>query len=165
MSTSTTEGPKPSRRGTSSKDVQGSAANRRARKVWLVGQYRADRDFLLVSQLDEIGEQVEEYLLDVPSDDAEASISALMMSPYVLAVWGPFPAARCYRCGTLTHALIEVEGGEPIAATVTPDRIVPGCRGGTYRHDNIRPACLPCNMSTGGKLGNEQRAKRRGKRS
>lgn len=48
------------------------------------------------------------------------------------------PACRCYRCGEL---LTE--------STVTVDRIVPGCRGGTYRRNNIRPACLQCNITTG----------------
>jgi len=48
------------------------------------------------------------------------------------------PACRCYRCGRL---LIE--------ATVTVDRIVPGCQGGTYRRNNIRPACSTCNSVTG----------------
>jgi hypothetical protein len=48
------------------------------------------------------------------------------------------PACRCYRCGRL----LTVE-------TVTVDRIVPGCQGGTYRRSNIRPACGPCNSSTG----------------
>lgn len=46
---------------------------------------------------------------------------------------------RCYRCG----ALLTVE-------TVSVDRIVPGCQGGTYRRDNIRPACESCNSITGG---------------
>lgn len=41
--------------------------------------------------------------------------------------------------------------------TVTADRIVPGIEGGTYRRDNIRPACGPCNSSTGGHLGNTRR--------
>jgi 5-methylcytosine-specific restriction endonuclease McrA len=57
------------------------------------------------------------------------------------------PACRCYRCGRL----LTVE-------TVTVDRIVPGCQGGTYRRDNIRPACGPCNSSTGAKT---RRAKRK----
>lgn len=52
---------------------------------------------------------------------------------------GSQPACRCYRCGVL----LTVE-------TVTVDRIKPGCQGGTYRRDNIRPACGPCNSSTGG---------------
>lgn len=52
---------------------------------------------------------------------------------------GSSPACRCYRCGALLTA-----------ETVTVDRIIPGCQGGTYRRDNIRPACGPCNSSTGG---------------
>lgn len=51
------------------------------------------------------------------------------------------PACRCYRCG----CLLTVD-------TVTVDRRVPGCKGGTYRRDNIRPACGPCNSETGGAL-------------
>lgn len=34
--------------------------------------------------------------------------------------------------------------------TMTVDRIVPGCQGGRYTRDNIRPACGPCNSSEGG---------------
>lgn len=48
------------------------------------------------------------------------------------------PACRCYRCGSL----LTVD-------TVTVDRIVPGCQGGTYRRNNIRPACGRCNSVTG----------------
>jgi hypothetical protein len=51
------------------------------------------------------------------------------------------PACRCYRCG----CLLTVE-------TVTVDRIIPGCLGGTYKRNNIRPACGTCNSSTGGSL-------------
>lgn len=53
---------------------------------------------------------------------------------------GAQPACRCYRCGVL----LTVD-------TVTVDRIKPGCQGGTYRRDNIRPACGPCNSETGGR--------------
>lgn len=49
------------------------------------------------------------------------------------------PACRCYRCGNL----LTVD-------TLTVDRIIPGCRGGTYRRNNIRPACGACNSETGG---------------
>jgi hypothetical protein len=56
-----------------------------------------------------------------------------------LGTEGAHHACRCYRCG----ALLTVE-------TVTVDRIKPGCQGGTYRRDNIRPACGPCNSETGG---------------
>lgn len=48
------------------------------------------------------------------------------------------PACRCYRCGKL----LTVE-------TLTVDRVVPGCQGGTYARTNIRPACGGCNSSTG----------------
>lgn len=51
------------------------------------------------------------------------------------------PACRCYRCGVLLTT-----------ETVTVDRIIPGCQGGTYRRNNIRPACGPCNSQTGGSL-------------
>ena len=50
-----------------------------------------------------------------------------------------WPACRCYRCGVL---LTE--------ETVSADRIIPGCRGGTYRRDNIRPACQRCQSVVGG---------------
>ena len=50
-----------------------------------------------------------------------------------------YPACRCYRCGTLLTVDI-----------VTVDRIIPGCCGGTYRRNNIRPACADCNSVTGG---------------
>lgn len=36
--------------------------------------------------------------------------------------------------------------------TLTVDRIVPGCRGGTYVRENIRPACGRCNSVEGGSL-------------
>lgn len=49
------------------------------------------------------------------------------------------PACRCYRCG----ALLTVD-------TVWVDRIVPGCKGGTYARNNIRPACGPCQCRQGG---------------
>lgn len=42
--------------------------------------------------------------------------------------------------------------------TLTLDRIVPGCDGGTYARTNIRPCCGTCNSSTGGQLGTSRRA-------
>jgi hypothetical protein len=48
----------------------------------------------------------------------------------------------CYRC----EVALDYE-------TITVDRIIPGHDGGTYRRGNIRPACGPCNYSTGGQLG------------
>lgn len=41
--------------------------------------------------------------------------------------------------------------------TLTVDRIVPGCRGGTYCRDNIRPACMSCNSIDGNRIRAELR--------
>lgn len=61
--------------------------------------------------------------------------------------------ARCYRCG---HLLMNPDEPYPLTDEpvrfLTIDRILPGCRGGTYRRENIRPACGPCNSETGGSL-------------
>lgn len=69
------------------------------------------------------------------------------LGPYIIStpagvmVSGVKPACRCYRCGKL----LTVD-------TVTVDRIIPGCKGGTYRRTNIRPACGLCNSETGGSV-------------
>jgi hypothetical protein len=92
-------------RGTSNSNARGSAADRLARKLWLMDAYASD---------------VQSHV-------------------------------RCYRCG------------EPLDIdTVTVDRIIPGCLGGTYRRNNIRPACGTCNYSTGGALSHlpKKKAKR-----
>lgn len=54
----------------------------------------------------------------------------------------------CYRCGLVLED-----------TTVTVDRIIPGCRGGKYVRNNIRPACAECNSETGGMVrrANSQR--------
>ena len=65
---------------------------------------------------------------------------------WLVATYGDGSTVRCYRCST-----------ELTVDTVTSDRIVPGAEGGTYRRDNIRPACGPCNTSTGGALGAARR--------
>lgn len=41
---------------------------------------------------------------------------------------------------------------------VSPDRIVLGVDGGTYRRSNILPACLPCQCDQGGAVGVRRRA-------
>jgi hypothetical protein len=45
--------------------------------------------------------------------------------------------------------------------TVSVDRIVPGHLGGTYRRDNIQPACSHCQSHQGGKYGVKQARARR----
>lgn len=49
------------------------------------------------------------------------------------------PACRCFRCGLL----LTID-------TLTVDRIIPGCQGGTYRRSNIRPECGDCASKRGG---------------
>lgn len=36
--------------------------------------------------------------------------------------------------------------------TITVDRIIAGVLGGSYRRDNIQPACMTCNSVEGSKL-------------
>lgn len=36
-------------------------------------------------------------------------------------------------------------------ASLTIDRIIPGSEGGSYRWDNVQPACLHCNQERGDK--------------
>lgn len=93
-----------------------------------------------------------EWLIETYRADVDVAVSSL---GGVIGEWSedlfcafPFtrePACRCYRCGTF----LTVE-------TVTVDRIIPGCKGGTYRRDNIRPACGHCNSSTGGALASRR---------
>lgn len=44
-------------------------------------------------------------------------------------------------------------------STISVDRIVPGRLGGTYRRENIRPACEPCQSLQGGQLAHQVRAR------
>lgn len=108
---------------TSNGNVSGNSEDRRRRKLWLVETYRADRDVVM-------------FLPGVPATfPGKNQLLSCKLGTGE-------PACRCYRCGTLC-----------IAETVTADRIIPGILGGTYRRNNIRPACGTCNSKTGGKLG------------
>lgn len=55
-------------------------------------------------------------------------------------------ACRCYRCGRLLTFV-----------SMTVDKIIPQCEGGTYRRTNIRPACALCNSETGGALAHRKK--------
>lgn len=72
---------------------------------------------------------------------------------------------RCYRCGTpLFNPDDYPEAGKRLSflglmtERLTIDRIIPGVKGGTYRYNNIRPACGGCNSETGGALRGTGRA-------
>lgn len=61
---------------------------------------------------------------------------------YLLDKFGDGTTAPCSFCGI-----------DLIFDTVTVDRHpIPGCQGGTYAPDNIRPACMPCNSKHGGSI-------------
>ena len=115
------------KRGTSNGNSSGSSEDRRRRKVWLLETYRADVDASVARDENGIVYDVQAYNPRLNSCTGYTS--------------GPNPACRCYRCGRLL-----------VFETITVDRIIPGCKGGTYRRNNIRPACGKCNSETGGSL-------------
>jgi len=61
---------------------------------------------------------------------------------WLVTVYGDGLNVRCFHCGVLLDV-----------TTVSCDRIRPGVLGGTYARDNIRPSCVSCNASDGGRLG------------
>lgn len=77
-----------------------------------------------------------------------SSYSRRIRRAWLLATFGDGETCPCYRCG------IELND-----STITADRIIPGCEGGTYRRGNIRPACGPCNSETGGALASRHKKK------
>ena len=55
---------------------------------------------------------------------------------WMLARWGDGTTCPCTHCGEpLTERAVEA------------DRIIPGSLGGTYRRENIQPACRACNLA------------------
>lgn len=117
------------KRGTSNGNSSGSAEDRRRRKLWLLETYAADTKAWVYSFGDGSIHVVAPGHVHVRT----------WLEPYVLREG--ISACRCYRCGKLL-----------IFETLTVDRIIPGCQGGTYRRNNIRPACGPCNSETGGRV-------------
>lgn len=73
----------------------------------------------------------------------------LRRKQFLLRKFGDGKSAPCaFGCGAVLTL-----------ATVTVDRHpVPGCKGGRYTRDNIRPACKPCNDAHGNALRAELRA-------
>ena len=119
------------RRGTTNQNSRGNTEDRRRRREWLVDVYQADVDVIRI-----YWPSTNEWTENAWSDGLER----------VADRWERVRACRCYRCG----ALLSVH-------TVTVDRIIPGCKGGTYRRNNIRPACGTCNSETGGALASRRR--------
>jgi hypothetical protein len=122
-------------RGTTNGNRRGSSEARRRRREWLVATYRADVDGVRVLRVHTT--KIETWFAHPGRHDD--LVDQLLDNPFFDVLDKLVPACRCYRCGRLLTA-----------ADVTVDRIIPGCRGGTYRRTNIRPACGVCNSETGG---------------
>lgn len=132
-------------RGTTNGNVRGNSETRRRRREWLVQTYRADVDGIVVKYIGAPPEREDLNTTEVwvPREQTDYGFARLVTDledePDSWEVIAPRVAlCRCYRCGKLLTA-----------DTVTADRIIPGDAGGTYRRDNIRPACGPCNSITG----------------
>jgi hypothetical protein len=135
-------GKPPRGRGTSNGNANGSSEDRRRRRAWLLETYRADVDALVI--------EYPSGLVLVYDETAHSAAYSAADAEACGYPWRVVPACRCYRCGRL---LIDTNGEfPPPPHAVTVDRIVPGCKGGTYRRTNIRPACGKCNSGTGGAL-------------
>jgi hypothetical protein len=119
--------------GTVNGGDRGNTRDRRRRREWLVENFRADVDASVARGTDGIPFDVQLYNERLTGCGYRRE-----------------PACRCYRCGTL----LTVD-------TVSPDRIIPGCQGGTYRRNNIRPACLRCQSVTGNEIKRAIRKKSR----
>lgn len=138
-------------RGTTNGNQRGSSYSRAARRAFLLATYAADVQVLQITW--EPG-HVGRYYPSSREDQAERM--ARLDQPALDDDWAQaatsytlLATCRCFRCGTLL-----TDG------TLTVDRIIPGCEGGTYRRNNIRPACGPCNSETGGALARRGKAKR-----
>ncbi len=120
------------RRGTSNGNSAGSAEDRRRRRAWLLETYRAD------------------VVIAVPARfKVELIVPRSKIEQYRQDGDTIHECCRCYRCGKL----LTID-------TLTVDRIKPGALGGTYRRENIRPACSGCNSETGGAVrGNVPKAR------
>ena len=114
-------------RGTSNSNLRGNTEDRRRRRQWLVENWPADWEWY-----------------EHPEKEGRVVVQVGTPQAAQLREWGwvARPLCRCYRCGTLLDE-----------DSVSPDRIKPGCEGGTYRRENIRPCCSRCNSQTGGALG------------
>lgn len=107
------------RRGTTNGNSRGGSDDRRARRAWIVLTYESN----------------------VPGYCRCYRCGVLLYNPDALE-----PSVFVGRIGEIViNSTVTVE----LAYPLTIDRIVPGCRGGTYRRNNIRPACGTCNSETG----------------
>lgn len=126
-------------RGTTNGNARGSSYSRARRRAWLLATYAANVQVIQWRT----PESASVRLYSPTSVDDQATqvtyLEGVGLEFQVLAT------CRCFRCGCLL-----VDG------TLTVDRIIPGRDGGTYRRNNIRPACGGCNSETGGALAHRK---------
>lgn len=108
--------------------TRGNVTDRQRRKLYLLETYAADMAIAWIG----LEVSVAIQLSAIPIYEADGDLVER--------------CCRCYRCGKLLTL-----------ATLTVDRIKPGCKGGTYRRDNIRPSCSDCANKQGGQLRAESR--------
>ncbi len=72
--------------------------------------------------------------------------------------WPEVGIVLCHWCDV---PLLQDEDPEAPGQSVTMDRIVHGCEGGTYADDNLVPACGPCNTTRGAVLGAQRKGSSR----
>lgn len=109
--------------------TRGNTTDRQRRKLWLIETYAADQALVTVDRW-----------------NAPHVIPVTAIKVYEDAGDTVHRCCRCYRCGKL----LTLE-------TMTVDRIIPGCKGGTYRRSNIRPSCSDCANKQGAELSAESR--------
>jgi 5-methylcytosine-specific restriction endonuclease McrA len=107
--------------------TRGNVTDRERRRKWLLETYRADLVLVLMKGHD--------APVAIRPENARFYEGDTILE-----------CCRCYRCGKL----LTLE-------TLTVDRIIPGCKGGTYRRNNIRPSCSDCANKQGGELSAETR--------
>lgn len=129
------------RRGTSNSNDRGNTKDRAARRAYLLRTYRADFDMVVVTYAGTRRNPQQRVFAFKATEDAVAMFNARLAWDSEIVDVKVVPACRCYHCGMLLH-----EG------TLTVDRIKPGCQGGTYRRENIRPACGQHNSELGAPL-------------
>lgn len=104
--------------------TRGNTTDRQRRKEWLLKTYAADVALVLVQGF-----------------HSPHVIPLSAVPVYEAAGDTVHQCCRCFRCGKL----LTIE-------TLTVDRIIPGCQGGTYRRNNIRPSCSDCANKQGAEL-------------
>lgn len=142
-------------RGTSNSDDRGSAEARRQRKTWLFEVWAANVDLVTWEEFADLAEAQEvestgTWILLAPLGDGVIGVPEGMVAVHPGL---GHAAVRCFRCGTLcTWETVEI------------DRIKPGCEGGKYTRNNIRPCCPRCNTWLGAQA-KKRKAERRAKRA